>query len=691
MAVSLAVFPPEILNLILGFKGMSSVVSLWLTGNSRIQRSMTTGLTRVELVNTRRFVVCRIPKFLQSLRALRELTVDRGLHAIFFMQESQQVVRNLNPTLRELRLLISNAVELILPATIPNAPNAASLPANVNDDDSSSSNWSIETAFPLLEVLELNDYDQLSLTGLPRLPSNLTDLAMPLPGDYSEIASYVSALPRTLKRLASRGCTNLIRDCLPLLPPHLTQLLCQWDPNDIHDVAGLAIEKLQLLPRSLTDTNLTSSRIPSPSVLAAYPPSLTSLQLHGLRDDDEEDYVNIGRIFPNLTEFVAIEYNIYITPEILRAMPQSLTYLKANVDLSVVEQGDWPKSVIRLSISTSASQRFEVLPHSLKRLHIEGTSITEWSAIPAGITHLSGNCRELNPLEFALPLAIKALELRSSNEQWTVLRETAMNGKRMLPIMPDNQWSVALPPLVTIAKCFSFEKLPASLTSLVLGCCLPASKLKFLPRRLQLLSVRLILLDVDFQPNDPADQEALREIWHIGHFEGRLRTFSDSQDFIPPELCNGQASMASLAIAMLPRTLQNLYFHATHLGDETHTDWFKYLPPSTHFLNILGPLHSDFVFEAPLASVKELSIVMSAPTLAHLKKLRQFGGIVCLAQKDFDKYIDAMTIAKHWPSDSVDTTLVRDVDQALIQVTEENRRLLDAKDADGLRKLLSVE
>lgn len=692
MTYSLASLPPDVLDQILGFKVMSAVINLWLSGDKHIQHSMASGLTCVELSDKRPFVICRLPKFLQCLRLLRELTVDRYNEQLFYMDEARQVVQNLSPTLRDLKLVVLNSPELVAPSSPFKAPASRSDDAHMNEDASSKIQWSLATAFPQLHTLELSHRSYLSLIDVHHLPASLTQLYASPPKNKLERIAFMQALPRRLTSYSSSGVCDISAECIPYLPPHLTYLSCGWlSASD----AGVEISasEIALLPRTLAKTLNCLPSTPSLAKLEAFPPSMTVIDLDGTEGAKSSIDVDFGRLFPHLAELSTWSMDQFYTPASLRSLPGTVKYLHATIDTDNIELKDWPQSLTQLELVNCTPLDPKLLPPGLLTLRAYESDVFEskLSALPRGLLSLTADCAVCPAAETSFPPTLTKLHMSTPSYKWTIGTLGADDEWESKPEHLDT-WTAPPPDgPPKVVSCFPIEAIPRTVTELILGCTIPASKLKALPRSLTRLSLISIVIDSDFKPNDLSEQASLLDIWQTGLSEGRVQHSKEaSHSLVPPELRNGQASLASQAIALLPRELLQLDLRYV-LFDSTDTNWCKYLPPSLRSMTFSSSLPPSFLDHAPLKCITNLFILLEGPTDDAMIALRKLGipDLVVSLTGDESQLTSKGLI--HFPPNGTLTSDTERLADMWRKLAEERRVCCESGDAEGLRKLLSTD
>lgn len=695
----LSFLPPEILDLILSLDNQSpAVLALWFTGDSLIQHKISSSVTRICLVNTQEFALCRIPKFLQNLRSLRDLRIIRSGDRLISMNQSRQVLQNLSKTLRTLELdcrdwsfLIASSTPQEDTSPISNAPLHGAEP-------SSDSEWSLKKAFPVLETLWLGDTENMSLSQIADLPPTLSSLRTSFMLSQADASLFFRSLPRSLTELRVRG--QLWVENIKDLPPQLTDLQCKAEQ------LVLQPQHMIEMPRSLTRMKLNTAVSLSPALLASYPPNLTSISdLSRFDSDHVNETYDFRRALPRLRKMKGTtDFACLPTASIMRSLPNTLVSIHYMINPREMEPKDWPQSLTSLHIRSLRLQGLPcpVFPSTLLALTVEARHGDEHlvsehiSKLPRSLTSLECSVSKMSDqLEFPPTLTRLVLKCEPTL-QWTEIvrssaRSLGLGAKKMEPLFSKvnlnsekDLETLALP--ISLSTSFPFENLPQSLTHLEFQCAIPASNLKHLPKRLEVLNMGAIIYDKAFDPSKTSEIRVLQDVWSMDRFGERWKEGSERS--IPPELLNGQASVYAMMIAMLPRTIQKLRFSAAAMGGLDSKEWFKYLPSFLNSLRIDGTVHEDFVLTAPLKHLELLHLSINTPSDKHVRHFPRCRHAYIVA-RDGDQLTQDAVI--YCPTNvnfkifgcSWYSSLSND-----LQVLRRAR--LTACDDDGFRKLLST-
>lgn len=118
-----ASLPAELVDAILGQDMSSCVIKLWNCGDRSMQHKISTGITKMTLVDHREHTSNRFPKFITELRSLRELTVDRDGRLMPYYLDIPKHVRCLPSTLTKLTIRVQECTKIIRAPTPKTATN----------------------------------------------------------------------------------------------------------------------------------------------------------------------------------------------------------------------------------------------------------------------------------------------------------------------------------------------------------------------------------------------------------------------------------------------------------------------------------------------------------------------------------------------------------------------------------------
>lgn len=604
---------------------------LWMSGDSRIQHALATGLTTIDLWNPNELAFCLFPKLLQNLRALRTLKVDRIGYPLPCMNDIRETVRNLSPTLREIKICAEGVGRFFATSSAPSSSCIVGMDDSKCASASTAPLWRMKTAFPLLESLKLDSVFAFTPEDLLDLPESLTTLNTRMSGfddtigshtlELEVAAKFTCNLPRNLTTLKASGIgvhpSHYIH-----LPPTLTYFQNTM-PLGNRLSTSLTTEEIATLPRTLERHIGVLPNFLSSTELAHLPRSLKNLTLRKFKDDTDRKglQVDFGRLFPQLK---SLNGNILCTSYILRYMPLTLVSLSARIDLDSIQVGDWPQSLTKLNIEPiNFSPKLQLLPPTIKILKItthsnsRGIESSQFAFIPPSVLSLSCDCKKIEDTVLFPPnLTRLRLGRIYRYKTWTGVDCGAIRPREDSDLqefdLNNNEHLEAMKPRPKLTRCFPFEKIPKSVSELNLECAIPASQLKYLPRRLKLLCVVAIFEDDAFDPLATCENDALAEIRSVGRTEGILL----EEDSRPPP------DATAMMIALLPRTLRTLDIFVSAFSNDPSTEWCRELPPRIQTMSLSGSsLHPDFVFKAPLQHIHQLDVSLKYATDDHIKAL----------------------------------------------------------------------
>ena len=430
--MSLTIFPPEILGLILDSAENSYlVIALWNAGDKILQSKVSKCMTVLEIRDSNPKSKSRFPKLISCLSNLCKLSIDRDIGRLADSAASLYAcLLQLPPSITDLTV----SSELAPSAFLNHAADESIIKSTYPRGTSELYDWS--TIMPSLESLKIADYScntsiefadfaglpatlkRLHLPTFPRsqaymmqsLPQSITDLDMDLnfawtsanaqfclPGLtrlslISVPAVWIDALPRHLTSLDLFCATSTAE--LAALPSTQTEL------TGIRDLSVTELEEnVILLP------NLTRLHVPLTDWLAeninVISPKITSLKLH--QGDEEANPFDPSWLPRNITE---LELDAICNNEPLSidpGLPESLTSLKVtsdpncsigfdlsclanlptsitNLDLAImneynsledIEDIKWPPRLQSLTLDVFRDDWFQQLPRCLTALTVK--------------------------------------------------------------------------------------------------------------------------------------------------------------------------------------------------------------------------------------------------------------------------------------------------------------------------------
>ena len=612
----LAFLPQVTINSILGEEMSPSVIKLWICGDRLMQHKISTGITVIKLVDRRELSSSRFPKFIEELRSLRELTIDRNGFSMSYNLGILMHLRQLPPTLKKLIIRVTGSLHLIYPPTPNNTSESLPITQHPTTDDLNPANWEFNSAFPQLETLELECDANWDHWESMLLPQSLTSLTIPPPTKCID-ESFSTWLPRNLLAL-DLGRRSKFLSCFTSsfwanLPPQLTTITATAKRHKTET-------NPPLIPRSLTcikgnfwcetldlkdlppGLNTLSTSWLKPSVTTDLS---TATDLSGLSSDTTttSPQTTLAKIFPNLNE---ISIN-FISAENLCLLPSSIHTIDAedmNGDNDDEDDGDemispdvWPKSLTKLTLSDTEYGYLLMPP------------------LPSiGLTMLCiyGNCRLNTSYISSLPRTLRHLLIESR-----YLLEPA-DSKPI--VYPPHLTFLSVWPAYIVVDHYDLRNLPASLTYFKIRLDILASQLKMLPPRLKHLEICEITLDSGFDPSSELEIEAMRSNFANGAAQGIQETFDSNRP-----------DRASI-FALFPRTLT--YFKM-RLG-ELKCDSFgwRMMPPLLESIDcsIIDGFPVNFLQEMP-KTLRSLDLRISGVEDHHLQlipKHLRFARLYCV-------------------------------------------------------------
>lgn len=639
MALSLAFLPPFILDAILRSDSSSiSTLQLWLTGNRTLQSKLAAGVTKIDLRDQREYSASQFPILLGSLRALRELTIDKS-HTMIYSQKLAQNVRRLPTTLRKLTLRVQNSHNVLFPFTASNSEESAIDHSNTDHTPLSTGNGTFATAFPCLETLELSIQEVWTKGHFDLLPPSITCLlGVKLPKDAD--MRFSSALPRQLLTFEVYGRSTILPSFWPQLPPNLTRIKVNFDttiPNDAD--SSIYLDTARSLPRSLTE--FKGDSYSSFVDIAGLPSSLKTLKTRWLHGFDPKKPFPIAQQLPNLQHFSAD----LLTPQLLQVLPSNVQIIHSRWFDDQIESKHWPSSLTKLNVRDQSPN------FSISRLPSNGLTFINMEPFIIDLDDVKYLPRTLlevifrvgasveNEEEFALPPNLTKLSAISRDDSSKWLQLEPLNVA--LDDEEDTYDSAKRALLVgrKVLSCFPYAKLPRSLTYLYLDSLVPASQLKHLPRRLQNLNVDDIFEDADYIPNDASEMEAMAEIFEVGRQEGIEESF------------NWKSLSTTSIPTLLPRTLRYLSIWADAAGQSHSFDW-KLIPPQTEHIwcKPAKGIPGRFLPHLPLKHLKYVNIAVTDAMNNHIIPLKDVRSVHLTFRDSPD--LTSQVLLTHLPASS---------------------------------------
>lgn len=578
MERSLSSLTPDLLDRILRFYDMSpSVLRLFLSGDSGIRRQLARGVTIIDLHGRQAETLNGFPKFIASLQALREISIhhnafDKKEHAAI-----ESTLISLPSSLTKLELNFVESVGFLRP-----------------------SGRYLRDLFPNLETLALLGQFVPEVDIVACLPPMLRSLKLPFPSffDSANYSTFSKLLPRTLTHLQVLSHQKEAPlDFWTHLPPNLTSLEGVWtELPQTYSISAL----VGALPRTLTDLNLNLAHAPLEQLLGL-PPKLTSFGAYS-----REKMELLSTVFPSATK---LSLGTLDAPTIA-SLPHTLTELVTTLNTTKVDPTQWPPRLTGLH--TIIAGDIDILPDILPTGLLSFTSeitvlpMAIISRLPRTLTHLHMVAGELEE-EIDFPPHLTSLTL---NYEDTFYTDPWLRVKEQDPIETGGGVMMEFDILDLIRSdalhysnvkvCFPYHKLPSNLRKLILPGLIPASKLRFLPHRLEVLAAVDIFEDAAFDRYSKVQSNAMLDKYDVGQ-EERIRESSDFYQLKQVE-----------TTALLPRTLKELSLIGNAMASRA---CWKMLPPNLQSLtltpsnDVTVPAEAIFGFSA-LSQLRKIYIYM---------------------------------------------------------------------------------
>lgn len=399
----LAFLPPEVLGLVLFGKANSFLVlRLWKCGNISLNQKLATGVEYIHLKDERLDTTSRYPKLLSDLRALRYLSLSRGLWPLMGspMELSAQLQALNGLKLETLRIKSADASKGLF---LYNSSLFGTRPTQSVYQLGSSRLFDMSGRFPRLLRLKIDSSENsstISETDFAGLPSTLTELTLPLLNTPDLLLNVCATLPRSLQRWKTEvrisGFSVLSAPFWQDAPPDLHTLskLVVWSLVK-HQGPNQPIESPNLanIPRSITDCEILiggGSSLPLQS-LQTLPPS--SLRLNNSPMDlasmgPSNDY-RAWKIPSQITELCIRNSGLSktIPPQLMPTLPATL--LKLEFSALQYDNDDWTN--MEKAIQKAAICDVFFWPRHLNHLVLDTRFVPQsiYALLPRSLTYLS--------------------------------------------------------------------------------------------------------------------------------------------------------------------------------------------------------------------------------------------------------------------------------------------------------------
>lgn len=617
MASSLVGLGPELVAHILSFNDSSFLSRpLWITGNLSLQRVLEDGVTYIELRNAEEYIPLKLPKYLTRMRSLRHLIVDRacryGEGKMHDHSRTLEVVKGLPEALESLVFRFQQSSDIFFP-----------------DDPSSTPHASVQSSFPSLQCLILDDAKVWSPAMVSQLPLSLTNLNIRLPPqDWQQVQALMQLLPASLARLALR-CNSFDQlspaRLFPLFPSSLVHLRIEFQEGvEIDGFLGqfsiFTANHLSLLPRTLATIVYLHGTLMVPATghnilniehqpteygftadmtgncANAVPPFIDTMYVRDL--DLKKPENSLMHLPPHLSRLTMHRISP-LKPKLLLLLPPRLTSFSCDeLPLKGFKPKYWPPLLQKLEFRTLDKAENAALLPPLTDLHVR--NVSNWQAI----THLP---RTLSTLRITLfgnapadtvhiawpPLLRKLIFYGEIHRTTTFGLGLDPKKAKKCPesiLRDERQFKPIEHCILTTLR---VSLLPRSLTDLSLSSYrVPASELIWLPPCLTTLRLMFLFTDSNWDPYLPAAISRAQDLLRMAHenenYDFRLL---DQQpqvtffDLMPRTLrllsYAGPEDLPPIAWSRLPRNLRNLITPQATL----HADCVLHFPKNLRFLD----------------------------------------------------------------------------------------------------------
>lgn len=604
----------DVLGVILSFGGVAHCpLLLWKCGSKALQLKLSQSVRILKLETTRSAPIA-LPKFISSLRALRELHIERGDFDLLASQGDVETMYQLASTLEKLVFRVSNWQKILLAKCALQA-HGLSLPSvSSSTSESLESHETVLHRLTSLRELELGSKSIAEISWVAGLPPTLTSLTCGFRSQQSTPKETFEALPKSLTHIGIYSQTT--RTLIP--GSSLRQVDLGWDLTNL----------VALLPSVTELTWLDDDMVAvyGDELVESLPSSLTRFNrgvYYTARDSGctkrfglAFQYQDIPMPRMNLMRDISMPFTLF-DRKLIQSLPSTLRTLIAIINWKDVVNSDWPSGLRSLNDCNSVEKpsSAESLPPSLTQLQLRALKDPNFVIIiPSSITSLAINSSELLG-EYSFPpflyhLSLCACELVTTKilkqpaSATTASSDASDAHERSIISYPPSETEPSSPPPfipdTVILRCFSFQSLPATIVELSLDDCeVPFSKIRFLPPCLRLLSAEFIH-DVDFDPRDP---ELYVRVQYLAE-EARKSGFLISPYGRPTVLPSTENGLEVSVSDLLPRTLQIIYLHTDPI------DCLDRLPPRLKLLHLTSevPFTNASISQIPIQHMKEIFV-----------------------------------------------------------------------------------
>ena len=679
MASYLAHFPSTVLDAILSLDGMSPcILSLWICGNGALQQKLSSGVTKIKLVDHRDYSFNRLPMLIQNFRILRELTIDRRDLPVLYYWHLRDYVKCLPPTLKKLEIRIYKSWQILSSDSPSESNETPSSTDKTHTTEPMNPPWTFATAFPQLEVLNLSFNRHWTIDDFNLLPPSITDLTIDShPSNVDETFSL--SIPRQILNLTFTGGGTPKLSFWQNLPPQLQ--IMKWkgevygEGGSVFDTVDESLGKVaSALPKTLLKLKMNLEHFPSASLLTL-PSGLERLETHNTYSyylnnfqpvDDE-----VGRHFKNL-KYLSTSY---LAPSLIRTLSSCIQTISAHTnkitseDLSPTE---WPTSLTELKLDTFDDFDISILPTSgLLTLCLLGQTwinMAQMKLLPQSLLSLECLPGVAAP-EINFPPHLTSLHFHDCDSpgDWLQVDSKGLEFDDFFTNEDGDKFPVKIPfdhmePAhrasihgLRVIDCFPYHTLPSSLLHLDLHFVMPASMMKYLPLRLKTLKLFDIFQDAEFIPDSPAEMDAMIDVFTIGRLEGICESFDWTQ------------LKQSSILLLLPRTITHLQISADSMAEIV--DW-SHLPPNLVHLQLtpVEGLPPGMVYQLPQRFLKSLTLRLNTPNDDHIKALPRHIDDLTFDSNNFTQLTPLAAL--YFPLGTIEVSVHGILEEAISMVTK---------------------
>ena len=618
----------DVLGHILSFNDLCHCsLLLWQCGSTQLQQKLAQSVRILKLENTKRDSIA-LPKFIASLRALRELTINRGGLELKADASNVSIMQQLPSSLEKLVFRVSNWEKFLLAKMAPQP-----LDSSLNPTPSTAvvDIQSMETTlkrFHSLQELELGSKAVAELSWTVDLPPTLTTLSTGFRATQSTSKEVFDSLPSSLTHIrlyaqskktpipgSSLHNIDLGWHLTDLIPPSVTELT--WVGDDMTTTYDGSM--IEALPSSLTRFNNGAHHEFMSGVIKRY----------------DLIFSYAGAFMPRLEliRHLSMPYQLFDRYRI-QMLPSTLESFEAFIDWKGVQASDWPMAMKVISSNKKSKSSpptaacfpasllslelpfyrdhtiFEIIPSGLLVFGLRSTELLEDVSLPPHLHHLT--------LKKCQLISTKAYLPSNSGIETSIHPVSSSQSEKSNEIQSYPPTSTeSSNPVFTIdsklVRCFPFHALPATLVELELDDCeMPFSKVHLLPPCLRTLTAELFH-DADFNPREAHLYDRLPYLDEEARKMGFLIPTRNGPTTLPTAANGMEVTIPDL----LPRTLTSLVLHTDPVG------CLSRLPPLITNLHLFSdvPFSDHLVGQIPLKHLKDISMNVEDISSASVKAI----------------------------------------------------------------------